>query len=423
MAKKTFLSYLLLSFLVLVIVNCVRELSNPVDPKTKGAVPPAPQDLKVLADQAAASITGSFSYKYQNADGILWERRISGEGWIVVDSIKNGSTFVDTGLDYETIYEYRIAGFNENGNSEYSNTASDTTAKEPDTKAPELELRYPLKDSIITPDDSMQIKVFAWDSSGMRNVTIDSVEADYNPVDSTFFLDITLEPGENQIIITAVDSLDNDTTVILSSITYDTTSSDSEPPVIIVTSPSDSDTVGTDSILVSGTVSDASGIYSLKVLGRDANIDTQGNWQVQIGLYLYGNDIVINAMDNSRNYNNAIEELYVFYFPAFGDSIPPTITITEPVNDFETGESKMSVKGIVRDSSGISFIQVIGVDTVLAGLADDTLFIATDVSIKTQHDDTTSIKVIVKDRSGARNEDSAFVNVIFDSSLAATGGQ
>ncbi len=93
------------------------------------AVPDAPSDLAVsLTSQTAITLT--WTDNSDNEDGFGIERSPDGSsGWTEVGTVgASVETYMDTDLTCETTYYYRAYAHNAEGNSDYSETTSGTTA-------------------------------------------------------------------------------------------------------------------------------------------------------------------------------------------------------------------------------------------------------------------------------------------------------
>lgn len=90
--------------------------------------PAPPSNLSTLAI-SSSQINLSWSDNSNNEDGFLIERKIGSSGTYaqVATTSADIATYSDTALAAVTTYYYRIAAFNSDGNSAYSNEASGTT--------------------------------------------------------------------------------------------------------------------------------------------------------------------------------------------------------------------------------------------------------------------------------------------------------
>ena len=93
---------------------------------------------------------------------------------------------------------------------------------------------------------------------------------------------------------------------------------DNEPPQIqLWGAPADSNTVYDSPVLISGTVTDPSGVKSVFVNGKDVTSPFAGSTSVSLSEYVSlkegQNEITIAATDNSENHNYKVETIHVNY--------------------------------------------------------------------------------------------------------------
>ncbi len=101
--------------------------------------PPAAPSNLVAQAQSSSTIDLVWTDNANDEDGFDIERSLDGVNFAYLDSVgANVSTYLDTGLNADTTYWYRVLAFNAGGSSPYSNTASDTTP--PDTGPTSVEV-------------------------------------------------------------------------------------------------------------------------------------------------------------------------------------------------------------------------------------------------------------------------------------------
>lgn len=92
-------------------------------------VPLAPSNLMVIAGRKS-SLKMSLSWidNSTNENGFVIERSLDSLNWSIIDSTTaNLTTYEDSSVLGNTKYHYKVAAFNANGNSSYSNTSSGTS--------------------------------------------------------------------------------------------------------------------------------------------------------------------------------------------------------------------------------------------------------------------------------------------------------
>ncbi|HEX3044633.1 MAG TPA: fibronectin type III domain-containing protein [Bacillota bacterium] len=103
--------------------------SNEVQVNTTSGVPVAPSGLTATAAASTPQIDLSWTDNSGNETGFRIERKIGASGsYSQIYTVAAGTTsYSDTGLDYGTIYYYRIKAYNTYGSSGYSNEAQAKT--------------------------------------------------------------------------------------------------------------------------------------------------------------------------------------------------------------------------------------------------------------------------------------------------------
>jgi hypothetical protein len=105
----------------------VSGYSNITSDATPGQPPNAPSSLNATAT-TISDITLSWNDNSDNENGFVIERSLNNSTWIELVGLPEGTTsYDDTNLNDNTTYFYKIYAYNNNGDSNYSNTASDTT--------------------------------------------------------------------------------------------------------------------------------------------------------------------------------------------------------------------------------------------------------------------------------------------------------
>jgi len=94
-----------------------------------GTVPDAPSNLSTTAD-SSSQISISWLDNSNNESGFTIARSLDGSSWSEVTPAAplNATSYIDSGLNSETRYYYRVKAFNATGDSSYSNSHSATTS-------------------------------------------------------------------------------------------------------------------------------------------------------------------------------------------------------------------------------------------------------------------------------------------------------
>jgi len=166
--------------------------------------------------------------------------------------------------------------------------------------------------------------------------------------------DVTLAQGENTIYARANDTSGNSN---VTSITVTYSPPDEELPTIIISSPSDGETVTLSLITVTGSVSDNDGFDSVEV-----RVGT-GSWQTATGTDLWSADVTlaegpntIYAMANDTSGNSNVTSITVTYSPP--DEELPTIIISSPSDGDSVTSSLITVSGSASDNDGLATVEV-----------------------------------------------------------------
>lgn len=109
------------------IVDYFRIVKGTVAP----VVPAAPSNL-VATTFSSSQINLTWTDNANNENGFKIEQSTDGTAFTQIAAVgSNATSFSVTGLTASTTYHYRVASFNDAGNSEYSNTANATTSPAP----------------------------------------------------------------------------------------------------------------------------------------------------------------------------------------------------------------------------------------------------------------------------------------------------
>ncbi|MBF0431943.1 MAG: hypothetical protein HQK83_11725 [Fibrobacteria bacterium] len=276
----------------------------------------------------------------------------------------------------------------------------DPTAK--DETNPLLSIDSP-NDSAEIPIDSVLVKGTATDANNIGSVTVNGSKA---VLDGTnWSLQVGLEEGLNKILVIATDNSTNKNETRDSiTVIYDKTIKDNAAPTLNITKPSNNTVVDKpDSVEISGTIYDLSGIKSVLVNDDTAKVK-EGNWSLFISLVDTGkNKIKAIATDNEGN--QSFDSINVIYRKPAIDTIAPEVTITTPSKDSVVfGTDSITIKGVVTDS--VSGVQVVLVNGDTADINSDKW----ELKIRILSD-TNIIKAIAYDSTD--NKDSCLITIIY----------
>jgi RHS repeat-associated protein len=184
-----------------------------------------------------------------------------------------------------------------------------------DTQAPVLTVNSPA-DGAVTGGTTINV------SGTVSDATTTTVNTNGTPLtvtNGTFAGDVPLSPGQNVLTTSATDLAGN-TTAVVRTVTRDAT-----PPVLTVTSPVGGDTVATDSVLVAGTVTDASAV-TVGANGLNLPV-TGGAFSRQVPVGIGSNVITVTATDASANATTVTRSVF-----RSGDIPPDPSTVAPPID-------------------------------------------------------------------------------------------
>jgi len=232
-----------------------------------------------------------------------------------------------------------------------------TQAIVPDTTPPLLIVEYPVNGQIFGMN-TITVSGTASDTSGIASVTVSGIPANGT---TTWSRTINLTSGKNNITVVATDNAGNTASVTITVTYIPPLVADTAPPLLIVSQPVNNQDFITTSITVSGTATDASGIYSVTVNGNPVAVSSTGSFSASVLLANGSNRIVITATDASANANNiTITRTVTYKPPAFADTAPPLLIVSQPVNNQDFITNSITVSGTATDASGIYSVTVNG---------------------------------------------------------------
>ena len=286
-------------------------------------------------------------------------------------------------------------------NGSYTNNGITKTAdrtvtilEKPDTTAPTLLLSI-LTDGSVTKNATLIINGIVTDNeSGVQSVAVNGqlVTIDEGGNFTTY---MTLLPDNNTIMVIATDNADNQKTETR------TVALDTTPPTVSLTTPIDGSYTGTANFIVTGSVSDSSGIKSLTINGAVVTLNGDGSFRTVAVLMDGGNTVTVIATDNANNQKTVIRTVL------FDTSLPTLILSTLP-NGAYTNNATQNITGTVLDSnSGIKSLTVNGASVPVA--TNDTFSLAltlvagantiTTIATDNVNNQTTDIRTITLDQA------------------------
>lgn len=171
------------------------------------------------------------------------------------------------------------------------NTTDATRIVMRDHTSPALSVSAPV-DGLVTKDTAVTVSGTAVDPNGVE-VSLNGVPLILG-TGGTFTGTQALTEGVNYVSIVAEDAVGNNVTVMRSVIR------DTEAPVLTVTEPLDGATTEADTILVHGTVTDATAV-TVTADGVTLGVDADGAFGAKIALAIGENTLTVTAIDAAAN--------------------------------------------------------------------------------------------------------------------------
>ncbi len=220
------------------------------------------------------------------------------------------------------------------------NTTTQTrTVTRTGSNAPTLVVTQPI-DGFATKENTVTVQGTAVDSSGTTlTVTVNGSSVAIG-TGGAFSTQATLTEGTNTITIVATNGSGQSTAVTR------TVKKDSTPPLLSVTNPTDGQLTRDSSVVVLGTVTDAS-VVTLTVNGQQTIIDPSGTFSAIVSLNEGTNQVNVTAIDALGNTSTITRTI-------IKDTTPPTILITSNIT--LTRDSLTTITGKVSDVTSVQVI-------------------------------------------------------------------
>ncbi len=183
---------ILISFIIL---SCMRDFNNPLDPENPNRLKPpaAPTGLRAI-DSSLKTISLQWTDASDNDDGFIVERLLATTVYTTVGTVSSGATgFKDTGLLANTDYHYRVSSFNKAGKSEGAFTDAKTRKS---IQVSFLDLNNP--DTVYETDFNVKVKVLTTMSS-VDYVSINGKQAMQSNNPEIFYYQIKLDSTDGSL--------------------------------------------------------------------------------------------------------------------------------------------------------------------------------------------------------------------------------
>jgi RHS repeat-associated protein len=341
------------------------ETTVTVQPENQAPVVAAGAD-QIIVLPGTAQLNGTLSDDGWPAGSSLTSQwtTVSGPAAVIIDS--PSATVTIARFSAPGPYVLRLTA----SDSELSNfdDVSFNVTLPPDQTAPTLTITTP-ENNTTTQAATINVSGTVSDPgqypSGVAQVTINDVAATINPADGTWTISVPLTVGNNSLVVRATDSAGNasppQTIAVVRQPPTDTTA-----PILTISSPTDGSSTQSESITVSGTVSDPgeypSGIAQVTVNGVPATIDGS-NWSLaNFSLVVGSSSLAVHAVDVAGNATDISISITREPPP---DTTAPTLVVTSPSDGSSTQSESITVRGTVADpgqyASGVAQVTVNGV--------------------------------------------------------------
>ena len=229
-----------------------------------------------------------------------------------------------------------------------------------DTTPPTLIVNQPANGTTVY-TDHVTVSGSASDSSGIRSVTVNGVSVTLS--NGTFGTTVWLNEGDNSIVVSAVDDSSNLNTKTVTRIVNYVILPDTTPPSITISFPTQGMNIisSDNTIHVTGSATDDTGIYSISVNGSVIAVDTSTMpvvFDTIVSLVPGSNTIVANATDNSTNHNtNSISVTINYTLPIVEPGPAYNITLSaNPTKLIADGTDTATILAYVTDANGTAVI-------------------------------------------------------------------
>jgi hypothetical protein len=227
-------------------------------------------------------------------------------------------------------------------------TASLSFTLSVEVPSPSVALTAPADGAVVN-STSLAVTGMVTAAAALASVTVNGQAVTLQG--GSFAAQVTLGAGFNLIVAQAIDSYGN-VGVASARVTLDTT-----PPTLTIRQPAPGAMTNAASILVSGQVSDDTGVTTVDVGGAQTAVNGDGSFQAQVALTEGTNSITLEAIDLAGNKTD--QSLSVIRFSL------PQVAITSPADLSYLASTTVAVSGTVSDSAAT--VTVNGQPAAVAG--------------------------------------------------------
>lgn len=234
-----------------------------------------------------------------------------------------------------------------------------------DQQPPEIVIRAPL-DGHLTKDFTVSINGLVKDDTFVRHITVGGQEIRIDVSDSEipFSIDVPVDPGENQILVKAVDLSGRGAERALR------VNVDRMGPGLRIDSPLEGDPIPDGGVVLKGGAYDDSGIAELIVNGHKIPGEPKQELVIDTTIPMLKDrrELEVKVKDAAGNVTTAVISLAgegkaaasAETVPASEDNLPPVIRVRDTEKDRITYLEQAIIEGNVKDNAGIQRLTVNG---------------------------------------------------------------
>ncbi len=232
------------------------------------------------------------------------------------------------------------------------------------TKAPPVLTISSPAPNLITKNTTLPVSGTVTDATSVT-VTVNGITAALGSGNSYSATVPLAAEGNNVITVHAVNAAG------LSTDSTRTVTRDTQPPALLLSAPADQLLTNSDSVTVSGTVTDASAL-TLTVQGVPVVV-VNGAFLTRVALNEGPNFILVTATDAATNAVTLTRQVN-------RDKTPPILAVTSPANGATTSDATIAVAGTVSDASAVTVTVNGNPVAVVSGAFATTAALATGVN-------------------------------------------
>jgi hypothetical protein len=285
--------------------------------------------------------SSSLVVTWTSTDADATERSVDGGVWQVVTGTSVTISSLTDGEHTISIRVTDIAG----------NEATDSVTVLVDTTAPSVEITAPVDGATVGTEVTVEWTADDGSGSGVEPAEVRIDEGTWTVASGSSHTFTGLTSGEHTVDVRVMDGAGNEGT---DSVTF-TVISDTTPPTVSITSPTNGSSLASSSVTVTWAASDGtgSGIDTIEVkLDSGAWTAATGTSRAFLALAEGSHTVSVRVTDNAGNAATASVTFMV-------DTVDPTLTITSPEVGSETEETSVTVTWTCTDTGcGIDRIEV-----------------------------------------------------------------